>query len=142
MSGQCDGSSGLINLSAAYGYLVAASPEQYASPSNCYWRITVKKGQKIHIDLLDFSLTSRYASADEAELRPEVEYCHVYAEIRETDTSRQFTICAGSEREHRVYSSTTHSVEVFVNPVSGPDDHPKFMFRYQGNSDQNTERYH
>lgn len=123
----------MIELSDASGYLVTA-PTDVNSPSNCYWRVTVQKGQTINIDLFDFSLSDRYSMDEEIDQMSEVQYCHVYAEIRETDTTRQFTICAGNEREHRVFTSSTHSIEIFVNPVSGSRSHPVFMLKYEGKS--------
>ncbi|ELT99771.1 hypothetical protein CAPTEDRAFT_222656 [Capitella teleta] len=129
----CDATSGAIALTASSGFLVTAPIEhEHNSPASCYWRITVEKGQKILVDLLDFSLSNRYSSDENSNqgLQTEVQYCHVYAEIRETETTRHQTICAGSTRESRVYSSTTHSIEIFLNTVGTSSEQPKFMLKY------------
>ena len=93
----------------------------------------MKPGQRIDLYVLDFSLGTRYRVDDRVGGQgSSPEYCHIYATVTEGDRSREFTVCAGPEREKLTYSSLTSHVSIRLTDHLVKDPSVNFMVKYIG----------
>jgi len=109
--------------------------------AHCPWHITASPGQNVELYVLDFSLSARYIAVwgdgqrDVIDRPVGLEYCHVYATVREPSragAAGDTTICASNARETLVYTSHTNSVIVQVSSHAVQDPSNNFLIRFKG----------
>ncbi len=84
------------------------------------WSIKMTAGQKLSVTLADYG----WKSADESSA------CRPYAYIIEKSLGINQTICAGSERERPVYTSTSDEVLIQIAPYFSRQSH--FVLWFDG----------
>ena len=120
---------GPITLTGTSGYIGNVVTEEHRFGSgSCPWVISVPKGQRINITLLDFAVTGPQ--------HIDSHLCNMYAIIREQSaTTTDITVCGGEPRHKHIYLSDSHKVEVEVMTnglVPDNEDLPYFLLKYEG----------
>ncbi|KAK2160988.1 hypothetical protein LSH36_123g05045 [Paralvinella palmiformis] len=110
----------------------AALRTGYGLPG-CPWIVRVRKGQRVKVTLYDFSIASRYRTESWYGADGDREYCYVYAVIREQNGDKEFTVCAGNQRQMIVYQSTTNMVEILLLDVD-KENAQNFIFQYEAST--------
>ena len=98
--------------------------EQGFGSSRCPWVVSVTRGRKINVTLIDFAVATRYPEARNT--------CHVYAKIRESGISSDVTVCGGQTRERSVYLSEGSKVEITVITFKVKNEPIHFLLKYEG----------
>jgi len=134
-------SDGLMSLHASTddSYLSSYTAATYEhGTARCPWHITAAPGQNIQLYVLDFSLSARYRavwSDREDDLLGDVQsvdYCHVYATVREPSRGADTPICASNARQTLVYTSHTNSVIVEMSVHAVDDPSANFLVKFKG----------
>ena len=116
------------------GYLASIVTAQSGRGStDCPWILTVERGQKLNITLLDF--TKHPTPNGSVSTRGQTDsdtLCYKYATIREPQTSRETVVCGGEERERVVYISVTNKVQVEIAKYISPKKDSHFLLKYKG----------
>lgn len=97
--------------------------EQEFGSSRCPWLITMPRGQKVKLDLLDFGVVHRMSDSGVV--------CHVYARLQEPTLATATTVCGSRTRERSVYISETNQVEVAVMNFRFNDEQVYFLINYE-----------
>jgi len=111
--------------------------------ARCPWHITAAPGQNVELYVLDFSLSARYRAVwgheqegeqDVAERVVGLEYCHMYATVREPSrpSAGDTPICASNARETLVYTSHTNSLVVQLSSHAVEDPSANFLIKFKG----------
>jgi len=136
-------SDGLMSVHAgnhnSYLSSYTAATYEYGT-ARCPWHITAAPGRNIQLHVLDLSLSARYRavwSQDVDGQHVSMEYCHVYATVRElsregASAAGDTPICASDARETLVYTSHTNSVIVQVSAHAVEDPSANFLLRFRG----------
>lgn len=111
------------------GYLASIITDEYGFGSTrCPWVISVARGRTVNITLVDFGVATRYPEPRNT--------CHVYAKIRETYLSSEFTVCGGRMRERHVYLSQSPRVEIVIANIRFTEEQIYFLLKYEGKTGQ------
>jgi len=108
--------------------------------ARCPWNISAAPGQKIHLYVLDFSLSARYRALrgnnqhEVVDRLAELNYCHMYATVREPSRAGagDTPICASDKREALVYKSDTNSIVVQMSSHAVEDPTANFIIKFKG----------
>lgn len=130
--------SGILQVVKSDGYLSSYTAQAHGhGTSLCPWQITVKPGQKLDLHLVDFSLSNRYHADHQLQQQRQIvnmithaEHCFVFLTI--TEATKQSSVCAGTRREQRVYSSQSNSVVIGVPDYLARDYSINFIVKYSG----------
>ncbi|ELT90059.1 hypothetical protein CAPTEDRAFT_225510 [Capitella teleta] len=123
------------------GYIASAVTKSTGMGTRrCPWRITVPKGQRINITLLDFAAGSALSkpplsSGFDPGMRGSVSghLCSMYAVIKETSgIGTDITVCGGEQRERFVYRSEGNQLDVGLESSANS---AYFMLRYQAEAE-------
>ena len=102
------------------------------------WMVEADAGNRIKFTLYDFSVgkTKHLTNPDIVLGKPQFSGCHIYAFIKDVDSSHRSQICEGKDRERVIYTSITSRVEVKIprQPI-GSNEHtikPYFVIKYHG----------
>lgn len=123
---------GDIPVSGQSGTLasIVTSEHEFGS-SRCPWLITVSRGQRVKLVLVDFGVIYRLTDAGVV--------CHVYARFQEPTLSTATTVCGSRTRERSVYVSETNQVEVTMMNFRMNEEQVYFVVNYEGQSHQVNE---
>lgn len=124
-SSQCCRDANMMVLKDSVGYLASSVTERTGCGSiDCPWFIEAAKGQKINITLYDFGVQE--VTDDRSKV------CHVYAIIKEKETSATMTVCADTDRIKEIRLTDSHTVEIRIVTKKRSEKDLSFMLKYEG----------
>jgi len=116
---------GDLTVEGLSGYMANIITEEHGYGSQrCPWVISVPRGQRINLTLVDFGVASRFLDVGNM--------CHVYAKISETRMASEVTVCGSRTRERSIYISETNRLEVSIMSLKDNEQPIYFLLKYQG----------
>ena len=125
-----------ITLHVSSGYLSSSvTTETGRGAADCPWRLSVDRGQRINLTLINFARVSlptdwSHTTPTPAD-RPRPKICYQLANLRERRYARVLTECEGSPRSSHAFLSSSNVVEVDIIVAKVLKVH--FLLHFQGN---------